>query len=97
MTYQPAFLDKAWYKGEPIDIEEVKDKFWKDLYRGKNITDFVLRKGDFLICDQLLTLHRRSWVKSNDRIVWRTAFDYTNILGPNKFYDPNIENLKVIK
>ena len=97
MTYQPAFLDKAWYKGEPIDIEEVKDKFWKDLYRGKNITDFVLRKGDFLICDQLLTLHRRSWVKSNDRVVWRTAFDYTNILGPNKFYDPNIENLKVIK
>ncbi len=97
MLWQPAFLDKAWYKGEPIDIEELKDKFWKTLYKGKNITDIVLREGDFLICDQLITLHRRSWVKSYDRIVWRTAFDYTNILGPNKFYDPNVENLKVTR
>ena len=97
MLWQPAFLDKAWYKNEPIDIEELKDKFLKDLYRGRNIRDFVLREGDLLIMDQLLTLHRRSWVKSIDRMVWRTAFDYTNILGPNKSYDPDIEKLKVIK
>jgi len=96
MIYQPAFLDKAWYKNEPVDIEELKDKFLKQLYRGKNIRDFVLREGDFLICDQLLTLHRRSWVKSIDRMIWRTAFDYTNILGPNKFYDKSIEKLKVV-
>ena len=97
MIYQPAFLDKAWHNNEPFDIDELKDKFWKDLYRGKNVTDFVLREGDFLICDQLLTLHRRSWVKSMNRMIWRTAFDYTNILGPNKSYDPEIENLKVVK
>jgi alpha-ketoglutarate-dependent taurine dioxygenase len=97
MIWQPAFLDKAWYKNEPIDIEELKDKFWKDLYKGRNITDFVLREGDFLICDQLLTLHRRSWVKSVDRMIWRTAFDYTNILGPNKFYNESIEKLKVVR
>jgi len=97
MIYQPAFLDKAWHNGEEFDIEELKDKFWKDLHKGKNITDFVLREGDFLICDQLLTLHRRSWVKSIDRMIWRTAFDYTNILGPNKSYDSEIEKLKVVK
>lgn len=97
MIYQPAFLDKAWHNGVEFDIEELKDKFWKDLHKGKNITDFVLREGDFLICDQLLTLHRRSWVKSIDRMIWRTAFDYTNILGPNKSYDPEIEKLKVVK
>lgn len=96
MIWQPAFLDKAWYKGESIDIEELKQKFEHDLVRGRNITDFVLREGDFLICDQLLTLHRRSWVKSIDRVLWRTAFDYTNILGPNKYYDPEIEKFKKV-
>jgi alpha-ketoglutarate-dependent taurine dioxygenase len=96
MLWQPAFVDKAWYKGEPISVDEIQDKFRKALVRGKNITDFVLREGDFLICDQYYTLHRRSWVQSSDRVIWRPAFDYSNILGPDSAYNPSIEDKKYI-
>jgi len=96
MLWQPAFITKAWYKGNPINVDEIQDKFWKALVRGKNITDFVLREGDFLICDQYYTLHRRSWVQSIERVIWRPAFDYSNILGPDSAYDPRIEDKKYV-
>lgn len=96
ILWQPAFIDKAWYKGEPIEVDEIQKKFWNALVQGKNITDFVLREGDFLICDQYYTLHRRSWVNSAERMIWRTAFDYSTLLGPDSSYNSSIEEQKYI-
>ena len=82
LYWQPPLIEKAWYKGDPIDVNELNKRYEKDLVRSKYIKDIVFRPGDFLIMDQLYTLHRRSHIVNKSRELWRVAFDYTNYKQP---------------
>ena len=77
------YLYKAWYKGVEMTQDEF-DEFFDRLYaiitRSKYMFHHVFRKGDLLFMDQLITSHRRSAVKNKDRELWRTAFEYSNVV-----------------
>ena len=61
------------------EFKDFYDEMWGYLFKSKYMFHHVFRRGDFLIMDQLNTLHRRSPIQFMDRMLWRTAFDYTNI------------------
>jgi alpha-ketoglutarate-dependent taurine dioxygenase len=83
LYWQPPCIQRAWQDGKEIEIESLQEKYSNVLERTQYIKDIVFRPGDFLIMDQLYTLHRRSPVLSKERNLWRVAFDYTNTLDRN--------------
>ena len=38
-----------------------------------------LKKGDLLLMDQFTSLHRRTPVLDNNRLLWRLASDFKNV------------------
>ena len=80
LYWQPPLIEKAWQDGKPTDVDVVREKYKKTLDRSIYQNHFVFKKGDFLIMDQLYTLHRRSPIVNKSRELWRVAFDYTEIV-----------------
>ena len=62
-----------------IDIDKFYADLWPKMFRSKYMFHHVFRRGDLLFMDQLHTIHRRSPIKYMDRMLWRAAFDYSNI------------------
>ena len=80
--YQYVYFDKLWKDGvelTPEQRDEVEQELQDLVVRSRFIDNFVFRKGDLLIMDQLYTMHRRSPIRDTNRLLWRTAFDYQNI------------------
>ena len=61
------------------EVDALYDELWDVLFKSKYMQHHVFRRGDILIMDQLHTIHRRSPIRFMDRMLWRTAFDYSNI------------------
>ena len=80
LYWQPPLIEKAWQDGKSTDVDIVREKYKKTLDRSIYQNHFVFKKGDFLIMDQLYTLHRRSPIVNKSRELWRVAFDYTEIV-----------------
>ena len=76
------FMVGAYKNGVELSEKEVDalyDELWDVLFKSKYMQHHVFRRGDILIMDQLHTIHRRSPIRFMDRMLWRTAFDYSNI------------------
>ena len=80
--YQYVYFDKLWKDGVELTSsqrDEVEQELQDLVVRSRFIDNFVFRKGDLLIMDQLYTMHRRSPIRDTNRLLWRTAFDYQHI------------------
>ena len=73
------YIVGAFENGERINHKALYDELWQKIFKSKYMKHHVFRKGDLLFMDQLHTTHRRSPVKKIDRLLWRCAFDYSNI------------------
>ena len=73
------YIVKAFTKdGKEIeDFETFYKTLWDDVIKSKYQYHHVFKVGDLLLMDQLHTIHRRSPIKDKDRMLWRTAFDYS--------------------
>ena len=79
LYFMVPFIVGAFQNGERINHEALYDELWEKLFRSKYMVHHVFRKGDLLLMDQLHTIHRRSPIYNKERMLWRTAFDYSNI------------------
>ena len=75
------YIVKAFTKdGKEIeDFEKFYKTLWDDVIKSKYQYHHVFKVGDLLLMDQLHTIHRRSPIKDKDRMLWRTAFDYSKV------------------
>ena len=73
------YLKEAYIGDKQLDIDEFYADLWPKVFRSKYMFHHVFRRGDLLFMDQLHTIHRRSPIHFMDRMLWRTAFDYSNI------------------
>ena len=73
------FICGAWNGKEKIDHDELISKLMPIIFRPKYQYHHIFKKGDLLIMDQFTSLHRRTPVLDNNRLLWRIANDYTNI------------------
>ena len=72
------FIVKAWEGKKLIDHEELIEKLKPIIFKSKYQFHHVFAKGDLLLMDQFITLHRRTPVMG-DRMLWRIASDYSGI------------------
>jgi len=82
LYFMVPYIVKAFTKdGKEIeDFEGFYNTLWEDMIKSKYQYHQVFKVGDLLFMDQLKTIHRRSPIKDKDRQLWRTAFDYSNII-----------------
>ena len=75
------YIVKAFTKdGKEIeDFEKFYKTLWDDVIKSKYQYHHVFKVGDLLLMDQLHTIHRRSPIKDKNRMLWRTAFDYSKV------------------
>jgi hypothetical protein len=73
------YLKEAYIGDKQLDIDEFYADLFPKVFRSKYMKHHVFRRGDILFMDQVKTIHRRSPIKYMDRMLWRTAFDYSNI------------------
>jgi len=79
LYFMVPFIVGAFNGDEKINHEDLYEELWEKLFRSKYMVHHVFRKGDLLFMDQLHTIHRRSPINNKERMLWRTAFDYSNI------------------
>jgi len=73
------FIVKAWEGKKQIDHEAMIAKLKPIIFRSKYQYHHVFKKGDLLLMDQFTSLHRRTPVLDNNRLLWRLASDFSNI------------------
>ena len=73
------YLKEAYIGDKQLDIDEFYADLYPKVFRSKYMKHHVFRRGDLLFMDQVKTIHRRSPIHYMDRMLWRTAFDYSNI------------------
>ena len=72
------FIMKAWENKTVINHEELIERLKPIIFKSKYQMHHVFAKGDMLLMDQLITLHRRTPVMG-DRMLWRAAGDYSKV------------------
>ena len=73
------FIVKAWENKKSIDHEKMINRLKPLIFRSKYQYHHIFKKGDLLIMDQFTSLHRRTPVFDNNRLLWRLASDFTAI------------------
>jgi len=73
------FIIKAWEDKTPIDHEKMIERLKPIIFRSKYQYHHIFKKGDLLMMDQFTSLHRRTPVLDNNRLLWRLASDFSKI------------------
>lgn len=73
------FICDAWEGKTKIDHEKMIERLKPIIFKAKHQYHHIFKKGDLLLMDQFLTLHRRTPVLDKNRLLWRIACDYSNI------------------
>ncbi len=73
------FITKAWEGTTPIDHNEMIEKLKPIIFRSKYQYHHVFKEGDLLMMDQFTSLHRRTPIMDNNRLLWRLASDFSKI------------------
>lgn len=74
------FIVKAWEGKKEIDHNEMIQKLMPIIFRSKYQYHHIFKEGDLLIMDQFSSLHRRTPVLDNSRLLWRIANDYSKLV-----------------
>lgn len=85
------FIQKVWsqlpgQKKEVVNRDEFVKTLYNKIMKSKYMDHHIFKTGDLLLMDQFASLHRRTAINDLDRVLWRIATDYSNIM-PNEFYD----------
>ena len=70
---------KAWEGKTLIDHEKMIERLKPIIFRSKYQYHHIFKKGDLLLMDQFTSLHRRTPVLDNNRLLWRLASDFKNV------------------
>lgn len=73
------FIDQVWHKKQKIDIDPFIEDLKKIIFKSQYQTHHIFKKGDLVLMDQFTSLHRRTPVYDNNRLLWRVASDYSKI------------------
>jgi len=71
------FIVGAWEGKKKINHEEMIERLKLIIFKSKYQQHHVFQHGDLMLMDQFTSLHRRTPV-GGDRLLWRTACDYSN-------------------
>ena len=74
------FITQAWEGKKKIDVNTMIQDLKKIIFKSKYQTHHIFQQGDLILMDQFTSLHRRTPVYDNNRLLWRIASDYRNIL-----------------
>ena len=73
------FIQKAWKNKKQIDHEEMIKKLMPKIFKSQYQYHHIFKEGDLLLMDQFTSLHRRTPVMDNNRLLWRIASDFNNV------------------
>ena len=73
------FISKAWEGKKQIDAEEMVNKLKQKIFKSQYQYHHIFKEGDLLLMDQFTSLHRRTPVMDNNRLLWRVAADFNNV------------------
>ena len=73
------FISKAWEGKKQIDHEELISKLKPKIFKSQYQYHHIFKEGDLLLMDQFTSLHRRTPVMDNNRLLWRIASDFNNV------------------
>jgi len=73
------FISKAWEGKKQIDAEEMINKLKQKIFKSQYQYHHIFKEGDLLLMDQFTSLHRRTPVMDNNRLLWRVAADFKNV------------------
>ena len=74
------FIEKAWRGKMKIDVNQLILELKQHIFKSRHMTHHIFKKGDLVLMDQFTSLHRRTPVHDNNRLLWRVASDYGNIV-----------------
>jgi len=74
------FIEKAWRGKMKIDVNQLIQELKQHIFKSRYMTHHIFHKGDLVLMDQFTSLHRRTPVHDNNRLLWRIACDYRNIV-----------------
>ena len=81
------FIEKAWLRmacaggtKQIMDVNSMIQDLQKIIFKSKYMKHHIFRKGDLVFMDQFTSLHRRTPVYDINRLLWRVACDYRNII-----------------
>tara|TARA_B100000212_G_scaffold340989_1_gene322950 strand:+ start:1613 stop:2431 length:819 start_codon:yes stop_codon:yes gene_type:complete len=73
------FITKAWEGKKQIDAEDMISKLMPKIFKSEYQYHHIFKQGDLLLMDQFTSLHRRTPVMDNNRLLWRIASDFKKI------------------
>ena len=73
------FIIKAWQGSKRIDHVEMIDRLKKIIFRQRYQYHHIFQPGDLILSDQFSSLHRRTPVWDEERLLWRLAGDFSGI------------------
>ena len=73
------FICGAWEGKKKIDHQPLIDKLMPHIFKSQYQYHHIFKKGDLVMMDQFTSLHRRTPVLDNNRLLWRIANDYKHI------------------
>ena len=81
------FIEKAWHRmacaggaKKSVDVNPMIQDLKGHIFKSRYQTHHVFHKGDLVLMDQFTSLHRRTPVYDDNRLLWRVASDYGNII-----------------
>ena len=74
------FITNAWEGKKKINANPIIQDLKNIIFKSKYQTHHIFHKGDLVLMDQFTSLHRRTPVYDNKRLLWRVASDYRNII-----------------
>jgi taurine dioxygenase len=73
------FICKAWEGKKQIDHEKLIEGLMSKIFKSQYQYHHIFKEGDLLLMDQFTSLHRRTPVMDNNRLLWRVAADFNNV------------------
>ena len=73
------FITNAWEGKKKINANPMIQDLKNIIFKSKYQTHHIFHKGDLVLMDQFTSLHRRTPVYDNKRLLWRVASDYSKI------------------
>ena len=73
------FICKAWEGKKQIDHEKLIEGLMPKIFKSQYQYHHIFKEGDLLLMDQFTSLHRRTPVMDNNRLLWRIAADFNNV------------------
>ena len=73
------FICKAWEGKKKIDHEKLIEGLMPKIFKSQYQYHHIFKEGDLLLMDQFTSLHRRTPVMDNNRLLWRVAADFNNV------------------